>query len=164
MLRIIESMTTDFLAAEARPTPRDQQIARVAEERLRQLLEVEAPAVSLELRFREKGEEKVELVALPSSVLRGLDTLLEAHASGTPVSVVPSRQELTPNQAAEVLGVSRPFLVKLLDEGKIPFRRVGAHRRVRLDALHAYLQHEEERQLEVMARLQAQAQELRMGY
>lgn len=157
-------MTTDFLTVETRPTPRDQQIARVAEERLRHLLEVEAPAVSLELRFQEKGEEKVELVALPSSVLRGLDTLLEAHASGTSVSVVPSREELTPNQAAEVLGVSRPFLVKLLDEGKIPFRRVGAHRRIRAEAVEAYQQVEEARQLDVLAKLQAQAQELGMGY
>lgn len=164
-------MTTEYFhasALEEQPTQQEQDLARTAELRLRHLLEATTPSssaqASLELRFREEGKEKVEVVALPSSVLRSLDVLLDAHASGTSVSLLPSNGELTPNQAAEVLGVSRPFLVKLLDAGKIPFRHVGAHRRIRIDALNAYRQREEERQLEVMARLQAQAQELTMGY
>ncbi|HEX8465523.1 MAG TPA: helix-turn-helix domain-containing protein, partial [Abditibacterium sp.] len=86
------------------------------------------------------------------------------NANGHAVTVMPSHGELTPNQAAEMLGVSRPFLIRLLDEGQIPFRRVGAHRRIRIDALEKYRSAEEERQLGVLAQLQAQAQELNMGY
>lgn len=150
-----------------RLTPQDQQMARAAEEQLRRLLEADAPVsarASLELRFQEDSEERHEVVALPPSALRLLDTILEAHANGHAVTVMPSHGELTPNQAADILGVSRPFLIKLLDEGKIPFRRVGAHRRIRVDALSLYQQQEEKRQLDVLARLQAQAQELGMGY
>jgi len=164
-------MTTEVLlegALEEQATPQEQHLARTAELRLRHLLEAAtfpSPArASLELRFREEGQEKVEVVVLPSSVLRSLNLLLDAHASGTSVVLLPSHGELTPNQAAEVLGVSRPYLIKLLDENKISFRLVGTHRRIRVDALNVYRQREEERQLEVMARLQEQAQELNMGY
>lgn len=168
-------MTTELLPkgaledqTTAQATPQEQHLARTAELRLRYLLEAATSAssaqASLELRFQEEGQDKVEVVALPSSVLRSLDVLLDAHASGTPVMLLPSHDELTPNQAAQVLGVSRPHLIKLLGENKIPFRLVGAHRRIRVDALNAHLKREEERQLEVMARLQEQAQELAMGY
>lgn len=73
---------------------------------------------------------------------------------------MPSHDEFTLYQAADVLGVSRPYLSKLLDEGKIPFRCVGAHRRIRVHALNLYQKQEEERQLDVLARLLTQAQEL----
>lgn len=75
-----------------------------------------------------------------------------------------SHDEFTLNQAADVLGVSRPFLIKLLDGGRVPFRRVGAHRRIRVDVLGRYEKQEEERQLDVLARLQGQPQDLGMGY
>lgn len=143
-------------------TPQDQQMARDAGTQLRRLLKAKAP-VSVELHFGEEGAE-VEVVALPSSILPQLEAILEAHSGGHEVTLMPSHDEFTLNQAADALGVSRPFLIKLLDEGKIPFRHVGAHRRIRVDALNLYQKQEEERQLDVLARLQAQAQELDMGY
>lgn len=145
-------------------TARDRQAARVAEGRLRRLLESEAAQDAVELRLAGTGNEAGEVVAVPLSALRLLDTILEANANGHAMTVVPAHEELTPNQAAELLGVSRPYLVKLLDEGAIPFRRVGAHRRIRAEALSRYQQAEEERQLQTLAALQAQAQELNMGY
>lgn len=161
-------MTLDQLDARASQgsvTPQEQRAAREAEARLRRLLEAETTGgSSLELHLTGENARAVEVVALPLSALRLLDVILEANAKGQAVTVMPTHGELTPNQAAEMLSVSRPYLVKLLDEGKIPFRRVGAHRRIRVDALNCYQQQEEQRQLEVLAQLQAQAQELDMGY
>ena len=145
-------------------TAQDRRAAQIAEQRIRRLLESEAAQSAVELRLAGTGDEAVEVVALPLSALRLLDAILEANANGHAVTVMPSHGELTPNQAAEMMGVSRPYLVKLLDEGAIPFRRVGAHRRIRVDALSLYQQAEEKRQLELLAALQAQAQELEMGY
>ena len=145
-------------------TAQDRRAAQIAEQRIRRLLESEAAETAVELRLAGTGDEEVEVVALPLSALRLLDAILEANANGHAVTVMPSHGELTPNQAAEMMGVSRPYLVKLLDEGAIPFRRVGAHRRIRVDALSRYQEVEEQRQLETLAALQAQAQELEMGY
>lgn len=164
-MTIIEPTSEE--ATQEQPTPQDQQTARAATEQLRRLLESGAPAsarASLECRFREEGEEKVEAVALPLPTLRLLHAVLEAHADGHVVTIMPSPGELRPDQAADALGVSRPFLIKLLDEGQIPFRRAGTQRRIRVDALNSYQKQEEERQLEILARLQAQAQALNMGY
>jgi excisionase family DNA binding protein len=59
-----------------------------------------------------------------------LHTILEAMSKGQPISVVPQATELTTQAAAEMLGCSRPHLVKLLEEGTIPFTKVGKHRRL----------------------------------
>ena len=144
-------------------TVQDRQTAEVAEPRMRRLLD-ESGADQATIEFRLAGASEAENVVLPLSALRLLDAILEANANGQAVTVVPLHDEFTPNQAAERLGVSRPYLVKLLDEGRIPFRRVGAHRRIRVDALSRYQEEEEQRQLEVLAQLQAQAQELGLGY
>lgn len=164
-MTIIEPTSEE--AMQEPPTLQDQQKAHVARKQLRRLLEAGASAstcASLELHFREGDEEKVEVVALPPSALRLLHTILEAHADGHVITIVSSPGELTLDQAADALGVSRPFLIQLLDEGKIPFRRVGTQRRIRVEALNVYQKQEEERQLEVLSRLQSTAQELRMGY
>ncbi len=77
-------------------------------------------------------------VTLPGSAVHLLLQLLSELAHGNAVTVVPYHAELTTQQAAGVLGVSRPFLVKLLEQNEIPFRRVGTHRRVRFDDVVDY--------------------------
>lgn len=77
-------------------------------------------------------------VPLPTSAVGLIIRVLEAMGNGTPVSVIPHDAELTTQQAADFLNVSRPFLVNLVDSGKISHRLVGRHRRIRFSDLLAY--------------------------
>jgi excisionase family DNA binding protein len=75
---------------------------------------------------------------LPFAVVGLLDEILKNMQAGKAVSIVPEHQQLTTQRAANLLGVSRPFLVRLLEEGHLPFHMVGSHRRVYLKDLLAY--------------------------
>lgn len=81
---------------------------------------------------------KGERISLPKSVLCLLDRVVEVMARGDSVAVVPVDRELTTQQAAGLLNVSRQYLVRLLDEGKIPFHLTGKHRRLRVEDVLSY--------------------------
>ena len=100
-----------------------------------------------DLRLQVAGK-RGEAITLPASAVRLLVRMLSEMAAGNAVTLVPIHAELTTQQAADALGVSRPFLVKLLDEGKIPSRKVGTHRRVLFNDLLAYRQKVDQRRLE----------------
>ena len=90
--------------------------------------------------------------------------VLEAMAEGRRVTVMAEDAELTTVQAAKVLRVSRPFLIKLLEEGAIAHRKVGKHRRVRLDDVMGYKKRIDREREAVLDRLAAEAQQGEMGY
>ncbi|HBS36341.1 MAG TPA: DNA-binding protein, partial [Parvularcula sp.] len=77
-------------------------------------------------------------VPLPARMVALMVAVLESMAERIPISLVPHDAELTTQQAADFLNVSRPFLVGLLDQGLIDHRKVGSHRRVRYGDLLAY--------------------------
>jgi excisionase family DNA binding protein len=100
------------------------------------------------------GAAPGDRIELPAEVYRVLRHVVEALQQGLAVTVAPLTQSLTTQQAADLLGVSRPTLVKLLDEGRIPFERAGSHRRLLLRDVLAY---REERRAAQYAALDATA-------
>ena len=109
-------------------------------------------------------EDKPHTLVLPTSALRLLVDILGELAIGNAVKVVPVHAELTSQEAADLLNVSRPHLVKMLEEGAIPFTKTGRHRRIRFSDLMAFKQRRDEESQDAMEELTQQAQELGMGY
>lgn len=105
-----------------------------------------------EPRYFLAGATSGDQVELPAEVYRVVRQVVEALRQGLAVTVAPLTQTLTTQQAADLLGVSRPTVIKLLDEGRVPFERVGTHRRVVLRDLLAY---REQRRTEQYAALEA---------
>jgi len=83
-------------------------------------------------------EETEEKIRIPISALKLLTRILKEISEGNPISIVPVATELTTQAAAELLGCSRPHIVKLLETGKIPFNKVGKHRRIKYEDLVSY--------------------------
>ena len=102
-------------------------------------------------------------VEVPSSLISVLSSSLEMIGEGQSVAVVPVEQEIGTQEAAELLGVSRPFLVKLLDNGAIPSRKVGVQRRVRPADILDYKEQEQAERREVLRELAAEDQRLGLG-
>lgn len=98
--------------------------------------------------------------SIPSEVIPVFQELLEQLSNERAVMVLALDSELSTFEAADVLGVSRPFIKKLLEQGKIPFRMVGTHHRVRLADVLQYQEQQHQDSLEAMAELSTQAQEL----
>jgi excisionase family DNA binding protein len=100
------------------------------------------------------------MVKLPLSAARMLVRILEEMARGNAVTLIPVHAELTTQEAAEMLNISRPSLIQLLDEGKIDYRRVGTHRRVRFEGLMKYKRAAETARRAALEELAAYDQEL----
>jgi len=103
-------------------------------------------------------------LVLPRQALVLLRDLLTEMAQGNAVTILPTHAEVTTQEAANMLNLSRPHLVKLLEEGATPFSRVGTHRRIRLQDLLAYKREQEEGSEAALQELAVQAQDLDMGY
>ena len=116
---------------------------------------------SAELRIQVDGGE---MLPLPKAVGDLLYRLVTETAQGNAVTLIPVHAELTTQEAADYLNVSRPHLIKLLERGELQFNMVGTHRRIKFSDLDAYRQARETERRRVMDELAAQSQDLGMGY
>jgi excisionase family DNA binding protein len=124
-----------------KPSKADQKTAIESYSTLASVLEqLESEQPEIEI------EETSEKIKIPLSALRLLGDILKAMGQGKLISIVPVATEVTTQSAAEMLGCSRPHLVKLLEEEKIPFTKVGKHRRIKLDDVLSYRQQMKEEQ------------------
>jgi excisionase family DNA binding protein len=112
------------------------------------------------LRLRMLDDPGKATVEIPASAVRMLIHILEEMARGNAVTLIPVHAELTTQEAADMLNISRPSLIQLLDEGKIAFRRVGTHRRIRFESLMAYKRRADADRRAALAELTAYDQEL----
>lgn len=112
----------------------------------------------------ESSSENFQALTVPASALHVLVQILEAVGRGEAVEVIPVAAELTTQQAADILNVSRPYLVSLLETGKIPFRKVGTHRRVQKTDIVAYKKKSDTESEKALTELAQMAQEYGLGY
>jgi excisionase family DNA binding protein len=105
-----------------------------------------------------------EVLQVPVKAIRLLVDILEAMARGDAISLIPVQAELSTQEAANLLNVSRPYLVSLLEKGMIPHHKVGVRRRVLFKDLMEYKQKSTQASRELLSQLVEEAQELDMGY
>lgn len=105
-----------------------------------------------------------KVLRLPKAAADLLHHILNEMAIGNAVTIIPIHAELTTQEAADLLNVSRPHLVRLLEEGKINYHKVGTHRRIKFSDLEAYRVAAEAERQKAMEELATEAQELGFGY
>lgn len=140
------------------PTPQECTLAQAAGQRLSRLAQGNRP-----VRFQVEASPE-GLIELPAGALALLIEILEAMAAGRGVTLLLEKAELSTVEAADALNVSRPFLIKLLNEGALPYRKVGKHRRVRREDVMNYKMKIDREREAALDRLVADAQEQDIGY
>src|SRR6188768_3974862 len=143
------------------PSAKDSEQAQAAVRALSGLLRRKSPRT---IRVQPEGAKEQNTVTVPTEAFELFLDILAQMANGNAVSIVPVHAELTTQQAADLLNVSRPFLVALLDDGKIPSRKVGSHRQVKAADLVAYQQRDEAERKKVLDELTAEAEKHGLGY
>lgn len=133
--------------------------AGLAKETSRLLASRAKKGAPMHLRILDDGAHQAT-VKLPAPAVGLLLRILEEMARGNAVTIIPVHAELTTQEAADMLNISRPSLIQLLDEGKIEYRRVGTHRRVRFEALMKYKRHADAERRAALDELAAYDQEL----
>jgi excisionase family DNA binding protein len=143
------------------PTAEESAIAKACSRELSALLETEAETQTLSL-----GDTSAEqhIVQVPSSALRLLVDVLTELGEGNSVKLVPVHAELTTQEAADLVNVSRPTFIKMLDDGLMPFSRTGNRRKVKFSDVQIYRQSLQEQRLQALDELSSLDQELGLGY
>ncbi|NJM13946.1 MAG: helix-turn-helix domain-containing protein [Synechococcaceae cyanobacterium SM1_2_3] len=141
------------------PTLPTKEEARLAAESSRKLAAIIGHGDAARLRLVDGDDE----ITVPISTIRLLADILDQMAQGNAVSLVPIGHTLTTQQAADLLNVSRPYLVKLLESGKISFTKVGRHRRIKYEDLLAYREKIDEISRQAVDELSRLGQELGMN-
>ncbi|MCY3779302.1 MAG: helix-turn-helix domain-containing protein [Chloroflexi bacterium] len=145
------------MVAQLHPPPnvQDSQIAREATARIVPFVRPQKPLQVLIVEA-----ENQEPLVLPAGAVALLRDILEAMAAGHSITMIPHHAELTTVEAADILNVSRPYLIKLLESGEIRFRKVGTHRRILMEDLMAYKEKSERQSRAAMDELVALSEEL----
>jgi excisionase family DNA binding protein len=144
----------------APPTLPTEQESKLARESSRLLATCIGHGETARLRVIEDKQE----ITVPVSALRLLVDILAQMAEGNAVTIMPIHAELTTQQAADFLNVSRPHLVGLLEQNELPYRKVGTHRRILFKDLLDYQARSKVERKKGLDELARQAQELGMGY
>ncbi|HMJ46562.1 MAG TPA: excisionase family DNA-binding protein [Ferruginibacter sp.] len=142
-----------------RTTKEDQRIAKSSIDQFRET-STRARGSSIKIKIQESGD----FLTIPKKALSLLFHILSNMAQGRSITLIPSDAEVSTQQAADMLNVSRPHLVKLLEDGEIPFKKVGTHRRIELIQLIDYEKKVKENRNEKLNFLAKQAQDLNLGY
>jgi excisionase family DNA binding protein len=135
---------------------------RVASDLDRILARIPEGQVDIQIGIHLRGEPG-EMIPISPEHFRLLARIVGELARGRGVSLIPMEAELTTNEAARQLKVSRPFLIGLLEKGEIPYRMVGSHRRIRFSDLCAYKQRNDRNRLDALEELSALDQEYGLG-
>lgn len=150
---------TALLHREPPPTATEAALARISRQRLSRFAQRQHP-----LKIRVLDDQQEQPLELPATAVALLMDILEVMAAGRGVTIIPENAELTTVEATGVLNVSRPFLIKLLEQGQIPCRKVGKHRRVRMEDIIAYKAKIDGEREAILDELVAEAQAEDMGY
>lgn len=142
------------------PTPEEASLAKESGRTVAAVLETRVETQE----FSFSTSSGIKQVTVPVSALRLFVEILTQMGSGNAVTVIPIHAELTTQEAADHLNVSRPFLVGLLERNEIPHHKVGKHRRIRYQDVIAYKERIDAERKKVLDELAAQAQELNLGY
>jgi excisionase family DNA binding protein len=141
------------------PTQPEMEEAKISSRMLSKYADADRVQMSL------RGSNgQTEDIVLPGQVLQLLLDILSEMAKGNAISLVPIHHELSTQDAANLLNVSRPHLVSLLEKNELPFRKVGAHRRVLAKDLLEYKGKMDEKRKATLDELAALSQTLGMGY
>lgn len=143
------------------PTPRDIATAVAGQRVLASYLRTKTETQRIDV-FDEQHQPHA--VELPTAALRLLVAILAELADGNAVQVLPVHAQVTTQEAADLLNVSRPHLVKLLEQGALPFHKTGKHRRIAFADVMAYKAARDAKSDAAMDALAQQAQQLGMGY
>jgi excisionase family DNA binding protein len=157
----VATLTSEFPET-VTPSEDDARLARESSRRLAKLLATRRKK-PLKVRFEPDGGS-AEAISIPVSAFRLLTEILTEMARGNAVTLIPIHAELTTQQAADLINVSRPFLVEQLEKGTIPYRKVGTHRRILFKDLMHYKQTIDAKRLKALEELSALDQELGLGY
>lgn len=145
----------------------DKRTAKQAEDAVRHLVEILGGDSSLSIPVRlvkPNGEVSPTTIELPVLAVRLIVNVLTELSKGNAVTVAPVQAELTSQQAADILNVSRPYLIKLLNEEEIPYKRVGDRRRIPLKDLLEYQRRDDAYRREKARELTQEAQRIGLEY